>query len=231
MSKNRNSLIIIPWIVSASLFLCACSGRTEKNPTQSEEILLINEAGVEDEADSPKVELSETEPEEISDGMDADDSSDSEQMETERSDESQLEQYDEGWSEEKILGEIRKRKPYLENCSFYGDVNQYMENVRGVTDISIYTEYLFATDKQLYSESDFEDVPPLIIHLAKNEIYARYGYIFKNEDLNNYFCGQLWYLPQKSAEEFDDSVFNEYERKDLKLLSDLDNESVSVNLK
>lgn len=134
----------------------------------------------------------------------------------------QLEQYDSDWTEEKMIDEIRKRRQYLDKCPFCGEVNQYMENVREVRDISVYTEYLFASDQQFYSESDFKEVPPLIIHLAKNEIYARHGYIFKDEDLNYYFCGQLWYLPETDAEEFDDSVFNEYERENIKLLSGLD---------
>ena len=34
--------------------------------------------------------------------------------------------------------------------------------------------------------------------------------------------GQLWYVPTVEAEDFDDSVFNEYERANLQLLSQLD---------
>jgi hypothetical protein len=30
-----------------------------------------------------------------------------------------------------------------------------------------------------------------ILYLALNEIYARHGYIFKDEDLQNYFMGQV----------------------------------------
>jgi hypothetical protein len=62
----------------------------------------------------------------------------------------------------------------------------------------------------------------LIIHLAKNEIYARHGYIFKDEDLNNYFNGQLWYEPSVKSENFDERVFNDYEKANLRLLTDLD---------
>lgn len=65
-------------------------------------------------------------------------------------------------------------------------------------------------------------MPPLIIHLAKNEIYARRGYIFNNPDLNNFYLTQLWYVPEIQAADFDDSVFNEYEKYNLELLSKLD---------
>ena len=97
-----------------------------------------------------------------------------------------------------------------------------MEGVREVTDPDIYIYSLYATDTKYYSKEDFQDVPPLIIYLAKNEIYARHGYIFKDENLNNYFKGQLWYIPLISAEEFDGSILNEYERENLKLLAEID---------
>lgn len=58
--------------------------------------------------------------------------------------------------------------------------------------------------------------------LAKNEIYARHGYIFKNEDLYNYFMGCVWYNPTCKAEDFDDSVLNEYEKANLEILASMD---------
>ncbi len=76
-----------------------------------------------------------------------------------------------------------------------------MENVREVRDISMNLYPLFDTNTKYYQASDFDDVPPLIIYLAKNEIYARHGYIFKDADLNSYFLSQLWYLPEFDSEE------------------------------
>lgn len=135
----------------------------------------------------------------------------------------ELEQYKPNWTEEQILEEFSKRIKYFENCEYYEDVLHYMEGVREVTDSDLYINSLYATDTKYYSKEDFQDVPPLIIYLAKNEIYARHGYIFKDENLNNYFKGQLWYIPLISAEEFDGSIFNEYERENLKLLAEIDN--------
>lgn len=114
------------------------------------------------------------------------------------------------------------QKTYLENCSFYDEVLRYMENERMITDISMVIDPLFYTDQVYYTEEDFRNEPPLIIYLAKNEIYARHGYIFKDYDLNNYFKGQIWYLPSLDANEFSDSVFNDFEIENLKLLVNLD---------
>lgn len=127
-----------------------------------------------------------------------------------------------GLSDEEIEKRVIERFSYCQSSSYNGPVTDYWENVRGVKDISCRIDPLFFTDMRYYSERDFRDVPPEVIHLAKNEIYARHGYIFNNEDLNNYFMGCAWYMPQYSSEEFSDSVFNDYEQSNLKLLKVLD---------
>jgi hypothetical protein len=126
------------------------------------------------------------------------------------------------WSEDEMITAINERNQYRESCSFYNEVVDYMENVREVRDISNMIEPLYYTDMKYYESQDFEKDPLLIIHLAKNEIYARHGYIFKDEDLNNYFMVQLWYEPFYIPEDFNDSVFNDYEKANLKLLAELD---------
>jgi hypothetical protein len=73
-----------------------------------------------------------------------------------------------------------------------------------------------------YEEEEFQKVPAEIIHLAKNEIYAKHGYIFKDEDLNNYFMGCAWYQPVNNSGKFSDLVFNDYEKHNLELLAGLD---------
>ena len=59
----------------------------------------------------------------------------------------------------------------------------FLENDREVRDISMYINPLYYTDTEYYNEDSFSGVPSLIIHLAKNEIYARHGYILKVEKL------------------------------------------------
>ena len=136
--------------------------------------------------------------------------------------EQSLQKYSDDWDESQILEELQKRNTYHDYCSFYPEYVRYMENVMEVRDISMNIYPIYATDTRYYQASDFSNVPPLIIHLAKNEIYARHGYIFKNQDLNAYFLSQLWYLPEFDSETFDSSVFNEYENANLQLLVQLD---------
>ncbi len=132
------------------------------------------------------------------------------------------EKYYAHWTDSEMQNAIAERKRYRDQCSFYPEVSDYLENIREVRDISSVVEPLYFTDLKIYQKQDFDQVPPLIIHLAKNEIYARHGYIFNNQDLNNYFKGQIWYEPSITPENFKDNVFNKNEQVNLKLLSSLD---------
>ncbi len=125
-------------------------------------------------------------------------------------------------SYEEIEQIIMERNEYYHNSSYYGDIVDYWENERGIYDISGLIEPLYFSDMKYYTEEDFKNVPSTVIHLAKNEIYARHGYIFENKDISNYFMSCAWYQPVYSKADFDDSVFNDYEKQNLELLSSLD---------
>ena len=134
----------------------------------------------------------------------------------------EFEKYNEDWDDDKISDENKKRRNYRDNCSFYSEFVAYMEEVRGVTDISYNCYPLYDTDSKYYEASDFINDSSRIIYLAKNEIYARHGYIFSDPDVYDFFMSQLWYIPEVKPEDFDDSVFNEYEKANLQVLSGLD---------
>ena len=124
--------------------------------------------------------------------------------------------------EKELENTIDERSQYYRARAYYLEIVDYWENVREARDVSNVNEPLFATNKQYYTKENFENEPKLVIHLAKNEIYARHGYIFKNEDLYNYFMGCVWYNPTCKAEDFDDSVLNEYEKANLEILASMD---------
>ena len=121
--------------------------------------------------------------------------------------------------EKELENTIDERSQYYRASAYYLEIVDYWENVREARDVSNVNEPLFATNKQYYTKENFENEPKLVIHLAKNEIYARHGYIFKNEDLYNYFMGCVWYNPTCKAEDFDDSVLNENEKAKLEILA------------
>lgn len=76
------------------------------------------------------------------------------------------------------------------------------------------TQYLAYSD--LVALSDYE------LRLARNEIFARYGYIFKSQELLNYFNTTSWYVPSISVENFNSSVFNEYEKYNVEFIKNFE---------
>ena len=62
------------------------------------------------------------------------------------------------------------------------------------------------SDTRVYSTSELSGLSDWELYVARNEIYARHGRGFQNQDLRNYFAGQSWYREQYSPEEFDSYV-------------------------
>jgi serine/threonine protein kinase len=56
-------------------------------------------------------------------------------------------------------------------------------------------KYPEASERELV-DSDFIDKSRVELRIMRNEIFARYGYIFKSEDLRDYFNSQDWYSPR-----------------------------------
>lgn len=126
------------------------------------------------------------------------------------------------WSSEEIDAAISERKGYLENNKYWPAVSSYWQSARGISDNSCYCSYLFDTAGKVYSAEDFNGVPAEVIHVAKNEIYARHGYSFKDTEIYNYFMGQIWYTPSVMPADFSEETFTETEVKNLDLLNSID---------
>lgn len=58
------------------------------------------------------------------------------------------------------------------------------------------------SDTRVYSRSELDQLSDYELCLARNEIPARHGMIFKREDLANYFASQSWYTGRLTIEEF-----------------------------
>lgn len=130
------------------------------------------------------------------------------------------EKYQSYWSAEQIMEEKKKRENIVNDKEYYEFVNGYKES-QMVTDGSWIFEPLLSTDSVVYSKEQFEELPKLMIHIVKNEIYARHGYVFNDDKLQNYFEMQLWYVPDKEKS-FEPDVLNSYEKANLEVLAELD---------
>ena len=78
------------------------------------------------------------------------------------------------------------------------------------------SRYLTMDDLEGYSEDD--------CRIARNELFARHGRKFTDENLRSYFESKSWYEGTIEPEDFDDSVFNEYELANRDLIVEYEKE-------
>lgn len=71
----------------------------------------------------------------------------------------------------------------------------------------------------LLTESDLAGLSKDDIQLAINEIYARHGRKFKNENVRNYFESKSWYKGTIESNAFSESVFSDIEAKNVDFLT------------
>lgn len=81
--------------------------------------------------------------------------------------------------------------------------------------------YILPESNERYIEyTEILDFDTEKLNLAKNEVYARHGFIFSTDNIAEYFENCAWYKPSVPAADFKDSVFNKYEIANIALLED-----------
>lgn len=86
-------------------------------------------------------------------------------------------------------------------------------------------EYVFPdSDKKYLSEDEIRSVDVNKMNIGKNEIYARRGYIFSDENLKTYFENTSWYKGTVTADQFKADVFNDFEKKNIELIQKVEDE-------
>lgn len=82
-------------------------------------------------------------------------------------------------------------------------------------------DYVLADSaSRVYSESELEQMSLWELYLARNEVFARHGRGFKNQDLVEHFATRSWYTEQYSPEEFDElpNQFNKIELENIETM-------------
>lgn len=187
--------------------------KVDMSPSETADESIKDESQLEI-ADESQSEIADISPSETTDDGIADENTTEEEALWEQIDK----RYYDRFTEEEMMDMITEKSSFLQASSYYSEITRYREDVQEIRDISNVIVPLFFTDMKYYEERDFDNCSLEVLKIAKNEIYAQHGWIFKDEDLKNYFLGQLWYDPTIEAEDFDDSVFNEYEVYNLELI-------------
>lgn len=75
-----------------------------------------------------------------------------------------------------------------------------------------------------YDRESLSKLTQTELKLARNEIYAKHGRIFKSDDLNHYFSKKSWYHGTVDPDDFDDQLLNQNEKDNLKLIQEIEAE-------
>lgn len=72
--------------------------------------------------------------------------------------------------------------------------------VEPTTNVPVATGFIMSdSNTKIIKEADIKGKPDMTIRLIKNEILARHGYVFSNDEvMRNYFANQNWYIPDAS---------------------------------
>lgn len=86
-------------------------------------------------------------------------------------------------------------------------------------DQSDYEFVLPDSDRRLITESDLVNLNPVECRIARNEIYARRGRMFADEQLQNYFDVCTWYQREIAGEDFSLDMLSDIERENAEFIS------------
>lgn len=102
---------------------------------------------------------------------------------------------------------------YINLDTYWKSQNNSDENLTNNDDTR---EYILEDSHLKYlKDQDIEKLSKKELRLARNEIYARHGYIFKDKSLKKYFNSTDWYNGTIKANNFPDCLLNIYERENV----------------
>ena len=80
-------------------------------------------------------------------------------------------------------------------------------------------DYILSESAARYlTQDDLKGLTEEQLRLARNEIYARHGYQFENEDLKSYFESKDWYYAKFPREKFLECFLNIYEKYNIQMI-------------
>jgi hypothetical protein len=83
---------------------------------------------------------------------------------------------------------------------------------------------IWDSDSRYLEWSDLENLSQEELRLARNEIYAREGRRFDDEELQAYFDSKDWYEGTISSDDFSDDMLNDYEYENINLIVEYETE-------
>ncbi|MFL1469991.1 YARHG domain-containing protein [Paraclostridium bifermentans] len=89
----------------------------------------------------------------------------------------------------------------ISKFEYYEDLIEFINNNYSENDYTVYmgygeSYYIIPDSSSRYlTKEELYQYDKSSLGFVRNEIFARHGYVFKNEDYRNYFTSMPWYLP------------------------------------
>lgn len=100
----------------------------------------------------------------------------------------------------------------------YSDIDKSQNN------FNFESEYILPESSiRILTMDDLQGLDKEQAKISRNEIYARHGRLFKNPQLQDYFNQCSWYYGTIAAEDFSESMLNEYEKANVQLIKEYEN--------
>ncbi|MBQ9155328.1 MAG: YARHG domain-containing protein [Eubacterium sp.] len=80
------------------------------------------------------------------------------------------------------------------------------------------------TDSVRYTSEELKLLDRAGLRITRNEIFARHGRMFNDQELQKYFDNQPWYQPRYAPSDFDDSCLNAVEVYNVNLILECEQE-------
>ena len=108
--------------------------------------------------------------------------------------------------------------------AFYAMTDEDVKSYKKQKEEKEENDYVFPdSDKRYLTAGEIREVPKDKLVFGENEIFARYGCVFENATLQQYFGEKSWYH-EDASKEFSDKMLNDYERQNLELIRQVEQE-------
>ena len=96
----------------------------------------------------------------------------------------------------------------------------YMEVNTSMAQMFVNDFIIYDSDRRYVTAADLDRLTKDELRLARNEIYARRGRRFRDQQLQSYFDARSWYHGTIAPEAFRESMLNDYERANAYFIAD-----------
>lgn len=127
-----------------------------------------------------------------------------------------------------IGGVLPIDKPKEKQETYNPEVEDVEEDAPEVEDVEEYNNdlendqyFIVDSDSRYLTETELSAYTDEELSFIRNEIFARYGYVFKKDKYINYFSEKSWYTPD-STFQGNEEDFNDYEIKNIELIKSLE---------